>query len=279
MTSTFRIARRWAGVLALSGAAVTTGCASAGQISPQQEAQMGAQYAAEVNRQLPIVQTPAVHYYINQLGNSIAQRADQRGIQYTFYVVNAPEVNAFAIPGGHIYLNRGLIERAENMSELAGVLGHEIGHVVERHGIEQMARMQNAQMAVNLGYVLLGRAPGGLEQVGLQLGAGAFFARHSREAEFEADVVAINYLIASGIHPRGLATMFEKLIAERNREPSRVEQWFSTHPLSEDRIARVTQVISQTPANRLTGLTVNTNEFTQFQQRVRQLPAAPQASR
>jgi beta-barrel assembly-enhancing protease len=265
--------RRSAGALALSGTVALGGCASAAQISPQQEAQMGAQYAAEINSQLPIVQNPQVHNYINQLGNSIAQRADQRGIRYTFYVVNSPEVNAFAIPGGHIYINRGLIERAANMSELAGVLGHEIGHVVERHGLDQMARMQNTQLAVNLGYILMGRAPSGIEQAGLQVGAGAFFARHSRQAELEADNVAISYMIASGIDPRGISGMFRTLIQERQREPARVEQWFSTHPLTEDRIAAVENAIAAMPAAR--NLTTDTPAFRQFQQRVRQLPAAP----
>jgi beta-barrel assembly-enhancing protease len=265
--------RRSAGALALSGTVALGGCASAAQISPQQEAQMGAQYAAEINSQLPIVQNPQVHNYINQLGNSIAQRADQRGIRYTFYVVNSPEVNAFAIPGGHIYINRGLIERARNMSELAGVLGHEIGHVVERHGLDQMARMQNTQLAVNLGYILMGRAPSGIEQAGLQVGAGAFFARHSRQAELEADNVAIQYMIASGIDPRGISGMFRTLIQERQREPARVEQWFSTHPLTEDRIAAVDNAIAAMPAAR--NLTTDTPAFRTFQQRVRQLPAAP----
>src|SRR5690606_21936667 len=135
------VAQRAGLVAALGGTAVVGGCASAASISPQQEAQLGAQYAAEINQQLPIVQNSAVHSYINELGRSIASRVDPR-LNYTFYVVNSDQVNAFAVPGGYIYVNRGLIERAESMSELAGVLGHEIGHVVERHGLEQMARQQ-----------------------------------------------------------------------------------------------------------------------------------------
>jgi beta-barrel assembly-enhancing protease len=273
MRSWVNLTRRYAAVLALAGGSAVAACAPA--ITTEQEVQLGAQYAAEVNRQLPIVQNPQVHQYINQVGNTIARQADPRGIQYTFYVVNAPQVNAFAIPGGHIYINRGLIERANNLSELAGVLGHEVGHVVHRHGIEQMQRQQNAELGVNLAYILLGRAPSGVEQVGLQLGAGAFFARHSRQAEFEADAVAIEYMIASGIHPRGLVTMFEHLIAERNRTPGTVEQWFSTHPLTEDRIAALSQSIDAIPASRLQNLSTDSQAYQQFRQRVAQLPAAP----
>jgi beta-barrel assembly-enhancing protease len=273
MRSWLKLTKRYTAVLALSGSAAVAGCAPA--ISTQQEVQLGAQYAAEVNRQLPIVQNPQVHYYINQLGNTIARQADPRGIQYTFYVVNAPQVNAFAIPGGHIYINRGLIDRANNLSELAGVLGHEIGHVVHRHGIEQMQRQQNAELGVNLAYILLGRPPSGVEQIGLQLGAGAYFARHSREAEFEADAVAIQYLMASGIHPRGLATMFQHLIEERQRTPSTVEQWFSTHPLTEDRVAQITAAINSIPASQLNNLATDSQAYQQFRQQVRSLPAPP----
>jgi predicted Zn-dependent protease len=141
--------RRWTGVLALSGA--TAGLAAGCAPSVQEEVQMGRQYAAEINRQLPIVQDAAIHRYINELGGQIAAVADQRGIQYTFYVVNSDVVNAFAVPGGFIYINRGLIDRAENMSELAGVLGHEVAHVVARHGVDQMVRMQRAELGVVLG--------------------------------------------------------------------------------------------------------------------------------
>ena len=158
MRAMVRVVRRWSVALALPLAA--GGCASAGSVSTQQEVQLGAQSAADINRQLPIITNANIHSYINQLGNSIAQRADPRGIGYRFYVVNSNQVNAFAIPGGHVYINRGLIQRSSNMSEVAGVLAHEIGHVVQRHGIEQMARMQNLGLGANLAYILLGRQPG-----------------------------------------------------------------------------------------------------------------------
>lgn len=273
----FRISnhiRRWAGVLALSGVATGAGgCAP----SLQEEVQMGRQYAAEINQQLPIVEDAAVHRYINQLGNQIAQRADQRGLQYTFYVVNSDVVNAFAVPGGFIYINRGLINRAENVSELAGVLGHEIGHVVARHGVDQMVRMQRAELGVNLAYVLLGRAPSGVEQAGLQVGAGAFFARHSREAEHEADELAIQYLTRGGINPMGVVTFFQKLMQDQQRAPSRVEQWFATHPLTQERVEATRRSVEAIPAAQRQNLTTNTQAFQQFQARVRQLPAAPRS--
>jgi beta-barrel assembly-enhancing protease len=266
--------RLWVAVLGLGVA--TTACMSAGAISTEQEVRLGAQSAAEINRQLPIITTSNIHNYINELGNSIARQADPRPeIRYTFYVVDSNQVNAFALPGGFIYINRGLIERSNNMSEVAGVLAHEIAHVVHRHGIEQMARMQNAQLGVNLAYILLGRTPGGVEQAGLQVGAGAFFARHSREAEREADASAVQYLAQAGINPQGIVSLFETLLAERQRAPSQVEQWFSTHPLEQERVQNTQALVNALPAAQRQG-TTNTAAFRTFQQRLRQMPAARQ---
>ncbi|MEX2582093.1 MAG: M48 family metallopeptidase [Gemmatimonadota bacterium] len=275
MLSFLSDAGRTVGAVALAGAvSLSAGCAP--NITTQQEVQLGDEYAAELARQLPLVRDQSVVNYINALGNEISQRADPRGIRYNFYVVNAPEVNAFAVPGGHIYVNRGLIERTANMSELAGVLAHEIGHVVHRHGIEQVQRAQNANVGLAVIYgVLLGRNPSGIEQVGTQVIGTAVFAGYSRDAERQADETAIQYLIASGIHPSGLVTMFETLMAERERNPGSVEQWFSTHPTTQERIDNTRAAIAQIPASTLQRLTTTSQSYAQFRTRVSQLPAAP----
>ena len=277
MPSMIRMARRSVAVLAFAGAVpLAAGCAP--QVSTQQEVELGREYAAQLARELPLVQDRQVNQYINDLGRSIARRADPRGIPYTFYVVNAPEVNAFAVPGGHIYINRGLIERNENLSELAGVLAHEIGHVVHRHGIDQWQRAQTANTALSVLYgVLLGRPPSGVEQVGIQVGGTAVFAGYSRDAEREADATAINYLMASGIHPAGLVTMFEKLMAERERNPGAVERWFSTHPTTQERIDNTRAALNRLPAAQR-NLPMDTRAFQNFKARVRSLPPAPRSS-
>lgn len=265
-------ARRIAGAVALSATMASAGCAPA--ITTEQEVQLGRRYAAEINSQLPIVQNPQIHNYINQLGEGIAQRVDHRGIDYTFYVVNSSSVNAFAVPGGFIYINRGLIERADNMSELAGVVAHEIAHVVERHSVEQLQKAQNANLLGNLVYgVLLQRPPSGVEQVGVQLAGSAVFAGYSRDAEREADVQGVSYLVSSGINPYGMPSFFRKLMEERRRSPSTVEQWFSTHPLTEERIELVEATIAATPGASASGLTTDTRAFQQFKANVRRLPA------
>lgn len=272
MTAMTKRARRVAGGTALVGTVLLTG-ACAGNISTAQEVQLGQQYSAQIEQQLPMINDRAVNYYINQLGNSIARRADPRGIAYTFRVVNANEVNAFAVPGGHVYVNRGLIERAGNMSELAGVLAHEIGHVVERHSVEQMERAQTANTAASVLYgVLLGRNPSAVEQVGLQVGGSALFAHYTRDAEREADYDAVRFLVASGINPNGLTTMFEKLLSEQQSRPSAVERWFSTHPLTTERVQNVQQEIATLPASSLRNLQTDTRDFQTFKSRVRSLP-------
>lgn len=243
-------------------------------ISQQQEIQLGRQYAAEINRELPIVEDATIHRYINLLGDRIARQGG-RNIDYTFYVVNTAAVNAFAVPGGFIYVNRGLIERTENLSELAGVLAHEIGHVEERHSVEQLERMQRANLGLSMAYILLGRRPGTLEQAGVQVAGAAIFAGFSRSAENEADAVAVPLLVSAGINPNGLVSFFYKLLEEQQRQPSTVEQWFSTHPLTRDRIENVQAEINRIPQAQLRNLTVNTEQYESFKSRLRSYRAPP----
>jgi beta-barrel assembly-enhancing protease len=255
----------------VAGSATVSACG----ISTQQEIEMGQQYAAEINRQLPIVDDPAIHRYINDLGHRLQRQPGARDIPYTFYVVNSGEINAFAVPGGFIYINRGLIERTENLSELAGVLGHEIGHVEARHSVQMLERLQAAQAGVAVASILLGGPPEGLAGAAVDVGAAAWFASHSREAENEADAIAVRLLPAAGIDPGGIVTFFRKLLDEQQRAPSRVEQWFATHPLTEDRIVATRELIRRLPPERLANLRVTEPEYQAFRQRVSQLPAAP----
>ena len=254
-------------------AALTLTVAACG-VSTQQEVNMGAQYAAEINRQLPMVNDAQVVSYINRLGDQIA-RAGGRGLNYTFYVVNSDAVNAFAVPGGYIYINRGLIERAGNMSEVAGVLAHEIGHVEERHGVEQMEKMQGANLGLNLAYVLLGRRPGRIEQVGVQAAGTAIFAKFSRDDENEADQVAIPLMVASRVNANGLVSMFQRLMTLQRSSPSALTQWFSTHPTTEERINATRTAISRTP-NAQNG-TSDTKEFQAIKARLRSMSPAPRS--
>ena len=256
--------------------AATAVAVSACGVSTQQEVEIGSQYASEINRQLPLVSNAQVTAYVNQLGRQIARQGG-RGLNYTFYVVNSDAVNAFAVPGGYVYVNRGLIERVSNMSELAGVLAHEIGHVEQRHGIDQIERMQRANLGLNLAYVLMGRQPSSAEGALINVGGSAVFAKFSRDDENEADQSAVPLLIRSGVNPTGLVTMFQKLMALQRNSPSAL-QWFSTHPTNQERIAHTQAVIAAVPAAQRRGLSNDTQAFQSMKSRLRSLPAAPRSN-
>lgn len=247
--------------------------------STQQEVELGREYATQINQQLPIVEDAEINRYINALGNQIARSADDRGLDWQFYVVNAPEINAFAVPGGYIYVNRGLITEAGSLSELAGVLGHEIAHVTERHSVEQMRDAQRAQVGVGAVCVLTGFCEGQLAGAAINIGAGAAFAKFSRDDETEADVVGIRHVVRAGIDPRGVPRMFERLLNERRTNPSAVDAWFRSHPLEEDRIANTRRIIEGYDPAILDDLQTSSAAFQRFQQRVAALPAPPRASR
>ena len=236
---------------------------------------MGQDYSAEINKQLPIVQDAEVNRYVNVLGDSLAKLADIRGLDYRFHVVNAQEINAFAVPGGFIYVNRGLIERATSLSQLAGVLGHEIGHVVRRHSVQQMQKAQGANLGILLGCTLINVCNNQAAGAAIQVGGAALFAKFSRDDENEADREAVASSVRAGISPHGIPEMFEILLKEREARPAAVEGWFTTHPGEQERIDATKALIAQYDAAMLRNLTVNTQLFRDFQARVRALPPPP----
>ena len=272
MTKAMVSIRRAVAITGVAAASMTAGSCG---ISRQQEVEIGASYSQQINQQLPIVNDAQITGYINQLGEEIASAGGGQ-YEYTFYVVNSDVINAFALPGGWIYINRGVIERSDNMAELAGVIAHEIGHVEERHGAEMMERQQAANLGINAAYILLGRAPGQLEQAGIQVAGSAVFAGYSRGAENEADEVAVDLLIRSNIDPNGLTTFFMELLEESGGNSSALAQWFSTHPLTEDRIQHVRQVIQDARIPASSNLRVNSQSYETVKARMRSYPAAPQ---
>lgn len=252
--------------------AVSTAACS---VSTQQEVQLGTDYSQQINAQLPIVGDPEINRYINVLGDSIAKLSDERNLDWHFFVVDSKEVNAFAVPGGFVYINRGLIERADNLSQIAGVLGHEIGHVTERHSIKQMQKAQTANIGVTLACVLTKVCESQAAGAAINMAGGAVFARFSREDEREADEKGVEYVKRAGIDPRGIPEMFAKLLEERRVRPAGVDAWFSTHPLEEDRIASTQALINRIDPVILQSLDKDTPNFHAFKQRVESLPPSP----
>lgn len=244
-------------------------------VSTQQEVQLGATYAAQIDTQLPIVRDPSVVSYINALGNQIARVADTRGLTWHFAVVDSKEVNAFAVPGGWIYVNRGLIERAQTMNQLAGVVGHEIGHVTLRHTVQQMQQSQEVNGGLMALCTLTKVCNSGAAQAGINLGGSALFASFSRQDEAQADDQGVKNSVKAGIDPHGVPEMFRILLNERKTNPSAVDAWFATHPGEEDRITATTNQIAAYPPAQLRNLQVDSDAFQRVKRRLLSLPPSP----
>jgi beta-barrel assembly-enhancing protease len=245
-------------------------------VSQQQEIEIGQDYSRQINAQLPIISDPEINRYVNVLGDQMARLTSRADLPWRFYVVDSKEVNAFAVPGGYVYVNRGLIERTSKMDELAGVLGHEIGHVVRRHSIQQMEKAQGANVGVTLACILTNICNSQAAQAGINIAGSAVFAKFSRQDELEADQEAVTNTMRANINPEGIVSMFQKLMEERRTRPSAVEGWFATHPLEEDRIAAAQALINQIPASQRAKTTQNTSNYNSFVARVRSLPAPRQ---
>jgi len=222
-------------------AALALGCGSGGGagdfnlISIEEEWQLGQQLSQDVARQVRLNNDPAINAYVQQMGQRIVSQTPDpfNKLPWQFHVVDDPAINAFAIPGGHVYVNTGLIAASENASMLAGVMAHEISHVVARHSTEQISRQYGLSILASL---VLGQNPNMLAEIAAQIVAGGAFARFSREAEREADELGIQAMFRAGYDPRGMAAMFRVLQAKQQSQPGRVEQFFATHPTTEERI-------------------------------------------
>ena len=243
-------------------------------IGDDQERAIGQDAAAQVEREVPLVSDPAISSYLTSLGSELATKSDDRSRQWQFRVVDAEQINAFALPGGFVYVNRGLIDRASSASELAGVMGHEIAHVLLRHSAERLEKAQKTNVGVSLVCGLTNICSSDAARVAINVGGAALFARFSRRDEIEADSAAVGIVERAGYDPRGIATMFTALLRAREQRPDIVATWFASHPLEETRIRTVEQVIAATPAGPAT-LRSDDPAFHEFQARLRALPPSP----
>ncbi|MGH7651684.1 MAG: M48 family metallopeptidase [Gemmatimonadaceae bacterium] len=249
-------------------------------VSTQQEVQMGQQEAQQVEAQLPMVQDAYIQNYVNALGNRIAKTTSRADLNWQYKVVNSDVVNAFALPGGFIYVNRGVLERASNMSEIAGVLGHETEHVVRRHSVKQMEQAQGANVGVGIACALTGICQSGLAQAAINIGGTAVFAKFSRTDEVQADEGGFNNVMRAGISPRGMLTFFQKLLAEEQQSggSGNAAAWFADHPGTEDRIADIQRMLNQVPASELNSLQVNDAGFATMKAHLARLGPAPKSA-
>ena len=228
----------------------------------QQEIQIGQQTAAEVSKKLPLLPgSDPIAQYVQQLGAKLAAHAPGEKWPYSFHVVNQKEINAFAIPGGPIYINLGTIQAADNEAQLAGVMAHEISHVALRHGTRAATKQMEAQLPLQILGALIGNSStlAQLTQMGISFGVGSYFLHNSRQAENEADLLGTDIMYDTGYDPRQMAEFFRKLEAQGDAGI----QFLSDHPNPGNRVQSVSHEVSVLPAK---SFIENTPEFNRIHQ-------------
>ena len=213
--------------------------------SVQDDVQLGREAAAEARKQLPMLNDGRVDDYVEDVGDrlvaAIPAEFRHAGFEYTFEVVNQKEINAFALPGGPMFLNRGMIESARTEGEMASVMAHEISHVALRHGTAQATKGQKFQIGAVAGQILgaiVGGAAGSVIAQGSQFGLGAYFMKYGREYERQADLLGSQIMARAGYNPREMASMFKTIQAEGGRSGP---EWLSSHPDPGKRYERIEQ--------------------------------------
>src|SRR5215510_7167283 len=242
--------------------------------SLDKEIALGRQLAAEVDRESKLVADPIVTEYINRIGQNLVLHSDAK-VPFTIKVIDSSEINAFALPGGFLYVNRGVIEAADNEAEVAGVMAHEIGHVAARHGVEQASKANLINYA-SLPLIFLGGWGGFAIRQAAGLAIPLSFLKFSRGMESEADRLGAQYLWASGYDPNAMVSFFEKLQAREKKKPGTMAKVFSTHPMTGDRITEVQKLVARFPDKQ--EYAINTSEFGAVKSRLVSINTAQHAT-
>ena len=225
--------------------------------SLEKEAAIGRQLAAEIDAQSKFVTDPVVTEYINRVGQNIVLRSDAK-IPFTIKVLDSPDVNAFALPGGFLYVNSGAVLAADSEAEIAGVMAHEIAHVAARHGVEQQSKGRLLQY-LSIPLIFVGGPLGAIVQNAANILVPLTFLKFSRGAEEEADRLGVQYMWAAGYDPTAMLTFFEKLKVKEKKEPGTLAKVFSTHPATGNRIEKARTLLTRFPER--DEYMVSTSEF------------------
>src|SRR5436190_692133 len=226
--------------------------------SQEKEIAIGRQLAAEVEQGAKMVDDPMITEYVNRVGQNIVLHSDAK-IPFTIKVIDSDDVNAFALPGGFFFVNKGLLLAADNESELAGVMAHEIAHVAARHAMENQGKGTLMNYGMLAGMIFGGPIVGTVLQNGGGILGGLAMLKFSRAAEEEADRLGVQYLYAAGYDPTGMSTMFEKLNAKNSKKPGAVAKLFASHPQSIDRRDTSLALVSRFPERE--EYVISTSEF------------------
>jgi predicted Zn-dependent protease len=212
--------------------------------SLEKEIALGRQMAQEVQREAKINDDPVLSEYVNRVGQNLVRNSDAK-VPFTFKVIEADDLNAFALPGGYVFVNTGLIVMAEEEDEFAGAVAHEVAHVAARHMTRQATKSQIANIATVPLSVLLGGLAGVAARQAAGLAIPMTFLSFSRKDESEADYLGLQYMYAAGYDPNGAISIFEKLEALSRRKPGAVSRLFSTHPMDGERIRNAEKEIQE----------------------------------
>lgn len=246
-----------AGVLAGAWLMATVSAAAITLVSVDQEIAIGRQADLQVRQQMAAVADAQIAGYVRGLGQRLARVAPGPKYPYSFSVADYREINAFALPGGPVWVHRGVLHSATSESQVAGVLAHEIAHIAQRHSADQLTKATLANWGLGLLGAILGNSGGaGTAQVAASLLTNGAFLKFSRDDEREADRVGLQILTRAGWDGRGMTELFEVLRREASRDPAAVETFFSTHPSPQDRINQLQAEVSRTR-----GGTRDTKEF------------------
>jgi predicted Zn-dependent protease len=225
--------------------------------SLEKETKLGRELAAQVDREAKFITDPVVTEYINRLGQNIVLHSDSK-IPFTIKVIDSADVNAFALPGGFLYVNSGVILAADGEAEIAGVMAHEIAHVAARHGVEQASKGTLFQY-LSIPLIFIGGPLGAIAQNAANILVPMTFLKFSRNAEAEADRLGLQYMWASGYDPTSLLSFFEKLKVKEKKAPGALAKVFSTHPATGDRIDKARGLLTRFPERE--EYTISTSEF------------------
>jgi predicted Zn-dependent protease len=214
-------------------------------VSVNQEIDIGKQANAQIRKETPEITDADVTRYVRDVARRLTRVASGPKYPYSFAVANSREINAFALPGGPVWIHRGVLEKATNESQVAGVLAHEIAHIAERHAANQLTTVAMAKWSLGLLGAMLGNSGGaGAAQVAAEFLTSGVFLKFSRDDERNADRVGLMLLTRAGWNGRGMVELFEILTREAGRDPGSVEAFFSTHPSPQDRIAHLRAAVA-----------------------------------
>jgi predicted Zn-dependent protease len=243
--------------------------------SKEQDVQLGKESADQVRKQTTVIKDPVLTAYVNRVGQRLvsSREAQESGFPFTFEVVADPSINAFALPGGPMFINTGLLRAVDNEAQLAGVMGHEMSHVILRHGTNQATKSELVELPAILGAQLTGSSMvGKLAQLGIGLGANSVLLKFSRTDESQADLMGSHLMAEAGYDPMQLARFFDKLNANGGQQ---APQFLSDHPNPDNREKAIAAEVQRLPAQ---NYTYQTGDFTRMKQviaRIHEKPVPP----